>query len=232
MKQKKYLFFDLDGTLTPSRQKIKTQMAEILPTLGRTIIVVSGSKNLQIREQIGDLIVYSLGQNGNQAIDPYGNLLWENILTNEEKHVVDDHINLIRPQLTHTIPNENDLIEDRGSQISFSIYGHNAPPEEKKACDGDFKKRQALLLEYPFVSDSMEVQIGGSTCLDYFKKGFNKGTNVKRLMETLGWDKNECVYFGDALFPGGNDDSVVGVIDTIKVQDENDTLLKLQEYFL
>lgn len=232
MKQKKYLFFDLDGTLTPSRQKIKPQMAEILPTLGRTIIVVSGSKNLQIREQIGDLIVYLLGQNGNQAIDPYGNLLWENILTSEEKHVVDNHINLIRPQLTHTIPNENDLIEDRGSQISFSIYGHNAPPEEKKACDGDFKKRQALLLKYPFVSDSMEVQIGGSTCLDYFKKGFNKGTNVKRLIETLGWDKNECVYFGDALFPGGNDDSVVGVIDTIKVQDENDTLLKLQEYFL
>lgn len=132
MKPKKYLFFDLDGTLTPSRQKIREEMAKILPTLGRTIIVVSGSKNSQIRTQIGDLSVYSLGQNGNQAFDPYGNLLWENTLLTEDKRAVEKHIGLIRPKLTYAIPDENDLIEDRGSQISFSIYGHNAPPEEKR----------------------------------------------------------------------------------------------------
>lgn len=232
MKYKKYLFFDLDGTLTPSRQKIKPEMAAVIPSLNRTIIVVSGSKNPQIRAQIGNLSIYSLGQNGNQAIDPTGNMLWENVLSTQEKCVVMNHINHIRPQLTHSIPDENDLIEDRGSQISFSIYGHNAPPEEKKSCDGDFKKRRALLAEHPFISDIMEVQMGGSTCLDYFKKGYNKGANVERLIETQGWNKEDCVYFGDALFPGGNDDSVVGVIDTIKVQDEDDTLIKLREYFL
>lgn len=78
----------------------------------------------------------------------------------------------------------------------------------------------------------MEVQIGGSTCLDYFKKGLNKGANVKKLIEALGWNKDECVYFGDALFPGGNDETVVGIIDTVKVADEVDTAAKLKEYFL
>lgn len=232
LKNKKYLFFDLDGTLTPSRQKIKQEMSEILPKLGRTIIVVSGSKNSQIREQISDLSVYSLGQNGNQAMDTSGNLLWENILSVEEKRAVMDHIKLIRPKLTHAIPNEDDLIEDRGSQVSFSIYGHNAPPEEKRSCDGDFKKRRYLLSQYPFISDTMEVQIGGSTCLDYFKKGLNKGTNVKRLIDTMGWNKEECVYFGDALFPGGNDETVVGVIDTVEVTNEVDAVNKLRRYFL
>ena len=232
MKHKKHLFFDLDGTLTPSRQKIKPEMAKVLPSLARTIIVVSGSKNTQIRAQIGDLSVYSLGQNGNQAIDPDGTLLWENTLSPAEKNVVMDHIRLIRPQLTHSIPDENDLIEDRGSQISFSIYGHNAPPEAKKACDGNFEKRRTLLSKYPFACATMEVQMGGSTCLDYFKKGYNKGANVKRLIDTLGWNKEDCVYFGDALFPGGNDDTVVGVVDTVRVQDEDDTLAKLREYFL
>lgn len=231
MKHKKYLFFDLDGTLTPSRQQIKPEMVALLPELKRTIIVVSGSKNSQIKAQIGDIPVYSLGQNGNQALDLDENLLWENTLSSEEKQAVMGHISLIRPKLEHAIPDEDDLIEDRGSQISFSIYGHNAPPADKKACDGDFKKRIALLEQHPFLSDTMEVQMGGSTCLDYFKKGFNKGTNVKRLIETLNWPKEDCVYFGDALFPGGNDDTVVGVIDTIKVQDEDDTLLKLQGYF-
>lgn len=231
MKHKKYLFFDLDGTLTPSRQKIRPEMAAFLPGIKRTIIVVSGSKNSQIKEQIGDIPVYSLGQNGNQALDLDENLLWENTLSPGEKQAVMKHISLIRPKLAHAIPDENDLIEDRGSQISFSIYGHNAPPEDKKKCDGDFRKRTALLRDNPFSSDTMEVQIGGSTCLDYFKKGFNKGVNVNRLIEMMGWRKEDCVYFGDALFPGGNDETVVGVIDTIKVSDETDTLNKLRQSF-
>ena len=29
----------------------------------------------------------------------------------------------------------------------------------------------------------------------------------------------ECVYVGDALFAGGNDESVIGVVDTIAVED-------------
>jgi phosphomannomutase len=232
MKSKKYLFFDLDGTLTPSRQAIKPEMARLLPTLNRTIIVVSGSQNSQIRKQVGEMKIFSLGQNGNQALDDSGNFLWDNVLEPEDKRAVEEHICLIRPLLTHHIPDEQDLIEDRGSQIAFSIYGHNAPPAEKKACDGDFKKRRELLLKHPFISDTMEVQIGGSTCFDYFKKGSNKGTNAKRLIETMGWDKNECVYFGDALFPGGNDETVVGIMDTNMVRDEEDTVKKLREYFL
>lgn len=229
MKNKKYFFFDLDATLTPSRQEIKPEMAEFLPTLGRTIIVVSGSKNSQIRKQIGELEVFLLGQNGNQAIDQSGKILWENRLSLEEKDVVLEHINTILPQLDYHIPDRNDLIEDRGSQISFSIYGHNAPPEDKKKCDGDFKKRRMLLETFPFISDSMEVQIGGSTCFDYFRKGLNKGTNTKRLIEAMDWSSDECVYFGDALFPGGNDETVIGVIDTVEVSNEDDTLRKLRE---
>lgn len=232
LKNKKYLFFDLDSTLTPSRQSIKPEMAELLPTLGRTIIVVSGSKNSQLRKQIGELSAYLLGQNGNQAIDPTGAILWENVLSPEEKILVQGHIDTLLPQLDYHIPDMNDLVEDRGSQISFSIYGHNAPPEEKKKCDGDFKRRKSLISAFPFVCDTMEVQIGGSTCFDYFKKGFNKGTNTKKLIKMMGWSKDECVYFGDALFPGGNDETVVGVIDTVEVTDEDDTLKKLKQFFL
>lgn len=234
MKHKKYLFFDLDGTLAPSRQKIRPEITELLLDLDRTIIVVSGSENHKIKERVGnpDCFNFKLGQNGNQVLDSANNLLWENLLSDEEKSSIYEHIKQLKAAITHYIPDENDLIENRGSQISFSIYGHNAPLEEKQACDADFTKRKVLLEKVPYVSDAVEVKIGGTTCLDYFKKGLNKGTNIQRLIETTGWDKNECVYFGDALFPGGNDETVVGIIDTVKVTDEVDTAAKLKEYFL
>ena len=47
--------------------------------------------------------------------------------------------------------------------------------------------------------------------VDYFKKGKNK-FNINRLIDLKGWEKEECLFFGDALFPGGNDETVNGVI--------------------
>ena len=37
-----------------------------------------------------------------------------------------------------------DVIEDRGSQITFSALGQQAPLEEKKKWDPDFAKRKGM----------------------------------------------------------------------------------------
>jgi hypothetical protein len=37
------------------------------------------------------------------------------------------------------------------------------------------------------------------------------------------WQKEDCLYIGDALFPGGNDETVVGVIPTQLVKDYHAT---------
>lgn len=227
---KKHLFFDLDSTVTPSRAPIQPHMAERLQKSGRTIVIVSGSTNEQMRKQIGDLPCFQLGQNGNHALAPDGSELWSHTLTDAEKREILQHIDQLRSGIVHAVPDENDLIEDRGSQISFSIYGHNAPPDAKRACDGDFAKRRALLAQFPFNSETIDVQMGGSTCFDYFRRGYNKGSNIQKLIDHTGWNKRECVYFGDALFPGGNDSSVIGVIDTVPVADEEDTYAKLPAY--
>lgn len=230
MKTYTHLFFDLDNTLTPSRSPIQPHMLELLQQLPHTLIIVSGSTNQQMRIQVGNLQCYQLGQNGNDALDTTGKSLWAHDLSDSEKKDIEAHTQAVRSLITHPVPDENDLIEDRGSQVSFSIYGHNAPPAEKKACDGDFKKRKALLEACPFESLTLDVQVGGSTCLDYFKRGYHKGSNVKKLIELMQWNPEECVYFGDALFPGGNDSSVVGVIETVAVADEEDTYRRLKAF--
>ena len=48
----------------------------------------------------------------------------------------------------------------------------------------------------------------------------------------MGWKKEECVYFGDMLFPGGNDESVIGVIDTEAVENPDDTLNILRSKYI
>ena len=222
---RRHLFFDLDNTLTRSRSKITPEMHSLLQSLPHDIVVISGASVEQIRHQLDDLPVYYMGQNGNHTV--YGDSeLWLDALTPEEGSEIRTHIASL-PR-TWEVPDEGDLIEDRGCQLSYSIYGHHAPVAEKEAFDPDQKKRRALLDASPLESDTIEVKIAGTTTLDYFKRGKNKGHNVMRLIEHLGWDKGECLYFGDALFPGGNDETVIGVIDTQAVIDPTDTYARLE----
>ena len=227
----KHLFFDMDGTVTPSRSKIDPKMKELLASLPTTIAVISGSHNDQMDFQMDGLPIIRMGQNGNHVIHPQDGELWFDRLTEDEKAQIMHHIDMVWEACDHNVPDPNDIIEDRGSQISLSLYGHHADPVAKKTFDGDFKKRTELLQRFPFESENVEVKMGGSTCLDYFRKGKNKGFNIDRIIAHYGWDKDECIFFGDALFPGGNDETVVGVIEAAQVQDPQDTYFKLKALF-
>ncbi len=226
----KHLFFDLDGTVTPSRSLIEPAMAETMKALlasGRDVVIVSGADVNQARFQTNDMPCIYLGQNGNHAYDGIEKKdMWRELLTQEEKDEVHAHIRLI-PK-TWEVVDEKDLIEDRGSQIAYSLLGHHADRAKKAAFDPGGKFRQELLAKFPFVSDHMQVVIGGTTCFDYIKKGMHKGRNVTKLITEKGWQKEECVYAGDALYPGGNDETVLGVIETKQVADPKETLAFIQ----
>ena len=227
----KHLFFDMDGTVTPSRSKIDPEMKSLLGSLKQTVAVISGSHNEQMDFQMDGLPIIRMGQNGNHVIHPKQGELWFDMLTEEEKDEIFEHLNMVWEASDQNVPDIDDIIEDRGSQISLSLYGHHADPALKKAFDGDFKKRIELLERFPFESENVEVKLGGSTCLDYFRKGRNKGYNIERLITHMKWNKDECLFFGDALFPGGNDETVVGIIETREVSSPDDCYLQLQKMF-
>lgn len=220
-----HLFFDLDNTVTRSRSKIAPQMHELLRSLPQDIIIISGASVDQIRFQMDGMPCYLMGQNGNHAV--FGaEELWCDLLSSDEIAEIQAHIASL-PR-TWDVPNEDDLIENRGSQVSYSIYGHHAPVADKERFDPDQEKRRMLLSANPLVSETIEVKIAGTTCLDYFRKGRNKGYNVARLISHRRWNKDECLYFGDALYPGGNDETVIGVIETAQVTDPQHTYETLQ----
>jgi phosphomannomutase len=230
---KRKLFFDLDNTLTRSRSPIEKKMKNLLEKIPLEIIIISGASKEQIQKQIQDLFpCYILGQNGNDAL--YKNekgeemSLWKETLNKEERDAILKHINSLT--LPHNVPDKNDLIEERGSQISFSIYGHHAPIEIKEKIDPTHALRKKILKEHPLISNTIEVKIAGTTTLDYFKKGRNKGYNIQKLLDYKKWEKEDCLYFGDALFKGGNDETVIGVIETVSVENPEETYTKIEKY--
>ena len=228
-KTKKYqhLFFDLDNTLTRSRSPITQNMRARLQSLEQDIVVITGASLEQLRSQLDNLECFMLGESGNHAV--FGKEeLWHNILKPDKVIEIMNHISSLNR--TWDVPDENDLLENRGCQIVYSVYGHHAPVEEKEKFDPDQSIRKKMLEETPLISDTVEVRIAGTCSLDYVRKGRNKGYYISQLIDHIGWNKDECLYFGDMLFEGGNDETVIGVIDTEAVQDPFDTYDKLARF--
>lgn len=225
----RHFFFDMDKTIAPARQPLRPHMRDLLAAFPHEVVIVSGSTVPNIGYQTGNLPAYYLGVNGNHAHRPDESVLWQNPpLSQRHKAEIHAHIKAIIEALDHELNHEWNPIEDRGAQITFSPLGNTAPPELKHHYDPDRRKRLQWLEQFPFESDEITVRIGGSTSFDYFHKAGHKGANVQRLIETMGWEKDACVYFGDGLCPGGNDETVIGIIDAVLVSDEEDTYRRLR----
>ena len=98
-----------------------------------------------------------------------------------------------------------EVIEDRGSQITFSALGQQAPIEEKKKWDADFAKRQRMKSQLDTLIPEFSIHLGGTTSVDVTKPGIDKAYGIRKLRDTLGVTIQEMIFVGDALFPGGND---------------------------
>ena len=98
-----------------------------------------------------------------------------------------------------------EVIEDRGSQITFSALGQQAPLEEKKKWDPDFTKRKKIKAILDPLIPGFSVRMGGATSIDVTKPGIDKAYGIGKLRDVLGISLKEMIFIGDALFPGGND---------------------------
>ena len=98
-----------------------------------------------------------------------------------------------------------EVIEDRGSQITYSALGQQAPLEEKRKWDPDFAKRKKIKAILDHLLPMVSVRLGGATSVDVTKLGIDKAYGIRKLREVLGILLKEMIYIGDALFAGGND---------------------------
>ncbi len=229
----KHVFFDLDDTLTPSRTLMMAEHQPLFEKLCRAkdVIVVSGAQRSQMIDQIPEKfngLYYMLCQQGNYAVDKDGSLLWNDVLNDRDTALVNAFIEMVKAEVALKVVDENDLVEHRGAQISYSLIGQHEKLEKKRAFDPAGAKRKKILADHEkdvqqLLKDGIEVTVGGTTNFDFFHTGHNKGYNVKQLCDMKGWAKDESLYVGDALEPGRNDETVIGVIPTHAIKDHNET---------
>ena len=216
---KKLIVFDLDGTLTKSKQPLDPEMAELLCLLlsRKEIAIISGCSYRQFQDQFLEYLDCSNDQFQNLFLFPtcstqgyrYRLNNWTDVykegLTRQQKDKIwKAVVSTCRPGFATW----GKVIEDRETQITYSALGQEAPLEEKQQYDPDQKKRKKMKKELDKLLPEFEVRIGGTTSIDITKKGIDKAYGLKRIMKSFEYKKSDVIFIGDALYEGGNDHPV------------------------
>jgi HAD superfamily hydrolase (TIGR01484 family) len=156
--------------------------------------------------------------------------LYSEDLTSEQKKKIIDSLDKAAGETGYRSNKVwGDVIEDRGSQVTYSALGQQAPLAEKQEWDPDFGKRKKITAILETLIPEFSVRIGGTTSIDVTKPGIDKAYGIGKLRDTLHISFREMIYVGDALFPGGNDYPAeeAGVV-SIPVKGPNDTNLVIK----
>ena len=215
---KKLIVFDLDGTLAESKSALDVEMAALLKALLAIVkvAVISGGNWPQFEKQVLSNLPYDEQLENLSLLPTCGTkfyqyktgweLLYSEDLTAGEKEKIIRSLNQAMTSLAAQ-PEEmwGDVIEDRGSQVTFSALGQQAPIDQKKRWDPEFTKRQKMKTLLDQLIPEFSVRLGGTTSIDVTKHGIDKAYGIRKLRDTLGIGIDEMIFIGDALFPGGND---------------------------
>ncbi len=234
---KRLVVFDLDGTLAKSKAPLGTGMGNLLGrllTVAR-VAVISGGTWAQFQKQLLPYLptddrlktLSMLPTTGTRFLQYDGQ--WRQLYAEDfnaaDKRKIISALNKAFDQSGFRPPKHwGELIEDRGSQITLSALGQEAPLNVKKTWDPDFAKRRKIkaILD-PMLAD-FSVTLGGATSVDITRPGIDKAYGIRKLKQELDIPIARMLFVGDALFPGGNDHPARSTgVDCIDVRDPHET---------
>lgn len=236
--------FDLDDTLAPSKTAIDARMGALLAALSQRVevAIISGGQWEQFNSQLVANLpadtdvtrIHLLPTCGTQYWRHDGSAfapLYAENLTAEQKsaalHIVETEARAL--DLWEAEP-WGDILEDRGSQITFSALGQQAPLEAKKAWDPDGSKKARLRDAVAVHLPDLEVRSGGSTSIDITRKGIDKAYGMNKLAAATGIELDDMLFYGDRLDVGGNDRPVLDMgVACVSVDGPADTADYLDE---
>ena len=236
---KSLIAFDLDGTLALSKQPLESDMAQALADLLTVahVAVISGGDWPQFDKQVASRLparadrsrlwlmpttgtkLYTHGADGWSAV-------YAELFDAAQKAKI---LAAFDAALAATgfVPEQTwgERIEDRGSQITFSALGQQAPIHAKESWDPDFAKRKLIQADLRQRLPGLSINMGGATSIDITREGVDKAYGLRKLRDASGIALDAMMFIGDAIFPGGNDYPAKQLgLDTVRVRDPQETL--------
>lgn len=239
------ILFDVDGTLTESRKKIKNNMIHIIKELKSkpniSIGIVGGSNLDKQKEQLGEdvlsLFDYIFSENGLVAFK-------NNILINKTSisdFMGEENIKILINTCLHYMSTINipvkrgTFIEFRNGMINVSPIGRSCSQKERdefETFDKEHKVRDKMVkyLKDKLVDLNLSFSIGGQISIDIFPKGWDK-TYCLQFIEK---EYDRIVFYGDKTMEGGNDheifiDNRTESYTVVSPEDTIEKLLKLKK---
>jgi HAD superfamily hydrolase (TIGR01484 family) len=244
--KRRVIAFDLDNTLADSKSPITQQMAGLLGGLLRRfqVCVISGAKFGQFEEQLlKNLDAAPRTLAALHIMPTCGTRYFRfDVAAGAWQQVYAEDLTAVqRVKIVAALDEGADAlgyraaklwgaqIEDRGSQITFSALGQEAPVATKEAWDPEGTKKRQLRDHVANAIPEFEVRVGGSTSIDVTKPGIDKAYGIKKLIDLLSVAKKDVLFVGDRLSEGGNDHPVKAMgVDCVEVSRWQDTALVIQ----
>ncbi|KAI1355601.1 HAD-like domain-containing protein [Xylaria sp. FL0043] len=231
--------FDLDGTLAESKQPLKDSMSEALADLLAVahVAVISGGDWPQFQKQVASRLppradvskLWLMPTTGTKLYthrDGAWHPVYAELFDDEVKQKILTAFDTAL-EVTGFKPEQTwgKRIEDRGSQITFSALGQEAPIHAKEVWDPNFAKRKVIQADLRTRLPDLSINMGGATSIDITQKGVDKGYGLKKLSDASSIPLEQMMFIGDAIFPGGNDYPAKEIgLRTVCVKDPNGTL--------
>ena len=213
---KKVYVFDVDGTLTPSRQQIDEEFKQFFLTFTEQhdVYFLTGSDKEKTIEQITEEVWLkskaSLQSAGNHIFIE-GKEVYRNDWSAGQKL-----IDLLEFFLKNTpYPTKTSIhSEVRVGLLNFSTVGRCATQEEREnyeEWDKVHKERKFMVESINFRFPELEASAGGQISIDIHPKGANKSQAKEWILNRYD-EEVQIVFFGDKTMEGGNDYPIAEVL--------------------
>ena len=195
--------FEVDGTLTPSRNPMDKEFKDFFKKFikKKRVWLISGSDKDKTIEQVGE----DIWTNVERVYQSSGNQLWvKGELKYQYEFKTEDYLKellemfLDKSEYPHRYGNH---IEERPGALNFSVVGRDCTQEQREHYDKWDDKHQErkdfaweIKERYPW----LDAVVGGEISIDIYEKFKDKGQIVKDI-------RGKFEFFGDRLYPGGND---------------------------
>ena len=232
LKDKDLVVFDLDGTLIHTKSPMDSEMSQLLVRLLaiKKVAIIGGGKYSIFQELFlrklkcpkNLLEKLALFPVTGTAFYKYSNG-WKQVyslrLTASEVAKIRKAFEDTFKEMGYEHPKKTygELIENRESQVSFSVFGqdivrvlgHKGVEMKARWSKTNSKTKMKIAKLMAKKLPNLEVKAAGFTTIDVTKKGIDKAYGIQQMQKYLKVPISKMFFVGDAMFKGGNDHAVV-----------------------